>query len=80
MPQMLVRNLEEEIVDRLRAKARLEGVSAEEMARRAIREAVRPTYAELLEEIDRIRVSPPPDFDSLTELRRLRDGDDDANR
>ena len=78
MAQVLVRNLEEEVVETLRRRAKAAGTSLEEFARRALREAARPSRAELLAEIDRIRaMSRPGDFDSLTELRRLRDGDDD---
>ena len=80
MAQMMVRNIDDGDADLLRVKARSEGVSAEEMARRAIRAMVRPRYAELLAQLDEVRIEPPPGFDSLTELRRLRDGDDDADR
>lgn len=79
MAQVLVRNVEKDVVDRLRIKAKARGTSLEEEARCALRVAARPSRAELLAEIDRIRAmsKPDPNFDSVQELRRLRDGDDE---
>lgn len=73
MAQLLVRKLEDEVVERLRSKAKADGISLEEVARRALREAARPTREEIVAEIDRIRArSAQGDFDSSAELRRLR--------
>jgi plasmid stability protein len=79
MAQLLVRNIDENVMDALRRKAKAEGLSLEEMARRALRDIARPSREELLAEIDRIRAmsKADPTFDSTRELRKLRDGDDD---
>ena len=79
MAQVLVRNLEDDVVERLRSRAKASGTSLEEFARNALREAARPSRAELLAEIDRIRAAskPVPGFNSTVELRKLRDGIDD---
>jgi len=45
MPQLLVRNLEEEIVRDLKKRAGEHGVSVEEEHRRILREALRPNQA-----------------------------------
>ncbi|TDR93264.1 FitA-like ribbon-helix-helix domain-containing protein [Enterovirga rhinocerotis] len=79
MAQVLVRNLEEGVVQELRRKARASGTSLEEFARRALREAARPSKADLIAEIDRIRAQSTRGMvDSGAELRRLRDGEDDG--
>ncbi|RPJ35588.1 MAG: DNA-binding protein [Verrucomicrobiaceae bacterium] len=45
MPQLLVRNLEEELVRDLKKRAGEHGVSVEEEHRRILREALRPNQA-----------------------------------
>lgn len=40
MPQILVRRLDQQVVDRLRAKAASDGISAEEEARRILRRSL----------------------------------------
>lgn len=45
MPQLLVRNLEEELVRALKKRAGEHGVSVEEEHRRILREALRPNQA-----------------------------------
>jgi antitoxin FitA len=79
MAQVLVRNLEDEIVEELRRKAKAKGTSLEEFVRRTLREAARPSRDDLLAEIDRIRrANQHAPFDSGAELRRLRDGEDNG--
>ena len=74
MGQVLVRNLDDAVIARLKAKAKAEKISVEELARRALRDAVRPTKEEAWEEIDRIReMSKSSDFDSTQVVRDERD-------
>ena len=80
MAQVLVRDLDDDIVTTLKRRAKARGTSLQEIAREALTVAARPSREEALSEIDRIRSSVRSDvaFDSLAELRRLREGEDDA--
>jgi plasmid stability protein len=64
MPQILIRKLEDEIVRKLRAKAAVDGVSAEEAARRILRTSLlgETPKASL---IDFLRTMPEADDDAL---------------
>lgn len=74
MAQVLVRGLEQEVVDRLKAKAKASGTSLEEFARRALRDVAKPSKDEAWAEIDRIRaMMPKSDFDSTAYIREMRD-------
>lgn len=74
MPQILIRNLEDDVVDRLKRRAKASGVSLEELARSALRDLAKPSRDEILAEIDRIRaMSTPSDFDSTCVIREGRD-------
>lgn len=63
MPQILIRQLDESIVRKLRAKAAAEGVSAEEEARRILRRSL---------------VGEVPKMSLLDFLRTMPEVDDDA--
>lgn len=74
MAQVLVRNLEDEVVEELKLRAANAGVSLEEQLRRTLREAVRPTRAEILADMARIRAMTParhrtPAEDIIREMR-----------
>ncbi len=74
MGQVLVRNLDDAVIARLKAKAKAEKISVEELARRALRDAVRPTKEEAWAEIERIREAiGPVDWDSTAFIREGRD-------
>ena len=60
MGQLIVRNLDDEIIERLKKRAALDKVSLEEAVRRALADAVKPSKDELLEEARRIRAMSPP--------------------
>lgn len=62
MPQILIRQLDESIVHKLRAKAAAEGVSAEEQARRILRRSL---------------VGEVPKMSLLDFLRTMPEADDD---
>jgi plasmid stability protein len=77
MAQMLVRNLEQDVIERLKAKAKASGTSLEEVARNALRAAAKPAREELLAEMDRIRaMTPRPLSDSTPLIRQYRDNDE----
>lgn len=77
MAQVLVREIEEEVVTAMRAKAKAAGTSLEEFARRAFRDSVKPTKAEVLAEMDRIRALTPKRLEDSTFLiREDRDNDE----
>ena len=74
MGQVLVRKLEDDVIKRLKAKAKASGRSLEEFARQALREAAKPSREEVWAEIDRIReMNGPTDFDSTAYIREMRD-------
>lgn len=60
MGQVLVRDVDEAVIEALAARAMARGVSLEQEVRELLTEAVRPDRSALLEEIDRIRAMTPP--------------------
>lgn len=74
MPDILVRKLDKKLADRLKKKAAADGLSVSETARRAIEEYVKPSRAEIVDEIDRMRdeIGPMPG-DSTSIIREWRD-------
>lgn len=74
MGQIIIRKLEDEVIDRLKARARAAGTSLEEVARETLRAAVEPSRAEVLAEADRIRaMGDPSTKDSTQVIREVRD-------
>jgi plasmid stability protein len=77
MVDILVRNLDEDIARRLKEKAAAKGTSLNETAREALTAFVKPSKAELIKELDRIRaMSPYSDVDSTDLIREDRDNDE----
>lgn len=73
MAQVLIRNIDERVMERLRARALTERKSLEQKLRDILAEAAKPSRAERLEEMRRIRaMSPmlPPGAPSAEELVR----------
>lgn len=60
MGQVLVRNLEDDVIERLKRRAAADGLSLEEGLRRLLREAAGPTKEEILADLDRCRALTPP--------------------
>ena len=60
MGQILVRNLDDALIKRLKQKAVKQGLSVEETVRRILAEAVKPDKEALLKDLDRIRSMSPP--------------------
>jgi plasmid stability protein len=77
MAQLLVRALEQDVVDRLKAKAKASGTSLEEFARKTLREVAKPSKEEAWAEIDRLRALTPARLtDSTALIREDRDNDE----
>jgi len=60
MDQITIRRLDNATIERLKQRAEKLGISLEETVRRIVEDAVKPTKAELVEELDRIRAMSPP--------------------
>jgi plasmid stability protein len=77
MGQIIVRNLDDEVIARLKAKAEAANLSLEQSVRNILQAAAGPSRQELWLEIDRIRaMSPPSDIDSTALVREDRDNDE----
>ena len=77
MVDILVRNVEDEVARDLKAKAAAQGTSVNEIARQALRNEVRPSKAEVMAELDRVRgMSRYSPVDSTTLIRQDRDNDE----
>jgi plasmid stability protein len=77
MGQILVRNLDDSVIDALRRLAVASDTSTEEQARRALTRAVGLGRAEALKRLDAVResIGRLEDFSTLEQLRRDRDRD-----
>jgi antitoxin FitA len=75
MAQVLVRNLPDDVVARIKARAALARHSLEQELRQILIEAARPGRDEILADIDRIRAMTPnvPQTDSAELIREDRD-------
>jgi plasmid stability protein len=75
MAQVIVRNLDDRVVARLKRRAKARGRRLEQELREILAEAAKPSRAELLTEIDRIRAMTPPGrrIDSTALIREDRD-------
>lgn len=60
MAQVVIRNIDDAVVERLKARAAAEKKSLEQKLRDVLTEAARPSRAEVLAEVDRIRAMTPP--------------------
>jgi antitoxin FitA len=60
MAQVVIRNIDDDVVERLKARAAAERKSLEQKLRDVLTEAAKPSRAELLAELDRIRAMTPP--------------------
>ena len=57
MGQILVRNLDDDVIERLKQRAKLANLSLEQQVRDILREAAKPDRQALLAEMDRIRAT-----------------------
>ncbi|MGX9966206.1 FitA-like ribbon-helix-helix domain-containing protein [Roseomonas sp. F4] len=88
MGQILIRNLDEAVIERLKGKALERGTSLEHLARETLTEASNASDREAWiarSRALRAQTTPDPDWDSTAEIRRARDAlaarwaDDDAS-
>ena len=75
MGQVLVRNVDDRTIERLRLRAELKGHSLEQELREIIKQAAGPTVEERLAMIDRVRAMQKKPSKLLSEdvIRKLRD-------
>jgi plasmid stability protein len=74
MATIIIRNLDELVAERLRLRARLNGVSVEEEARRLLAAGTRLTRREIAEEAAAVRARQKPHRSRAEDLiRRYRD-------
>ena len=75
MAQVIVRNLPDDVVARLKARAARQKRSLEQELRQILREAARPSRDEIIADIDRIRAMTPTKLqsDSADLIREDRD-------
>lgn len=74
MGQIIVRNLDEDIIARLKRRAAERKMSLERHVREVLAEAARPTRAEAIAKINALRESiGPVPGDSTAVIRRMRD-------
>ncbi len=77
MGQILVRNLDDGVIARLKKRAELENTSLEQSLRQILTEAAKPLPAEVAEEIDALRRAiGPVSGDSTALIREDRDNDE----
>ncbi|MBN8280914.1 MAG: hypothetical protein J0M16_09930 [Gammaproteobacteria bacterium] len=77
MAQVLIRNIEEDVVEALKKRAAAEGKSLEQSLRDLLREAAMPEVARRLAVIDRIRAMAPSSRRQSDSTRLVRE---DRNR
>jgi antitoxin FitA len=77
MVDILVRNVDGAVAEKLKKKAKAEGKSVNDVAREALRAAVKPSKEEIWAEIDRFRERIGPiSSDSTADIREDRDNDE----
>lgn len=77
MADILIRNLDDDIARRLKAKAKANGASVSETAREAITAYVKPSKAEAWAAVDAIRKKiGKVSGDSTADIREWRDNDE----
>ena len=60
MGQVVIRNIDDRVLERLKERAAAEKKSLEQSLREILTQAARPNRAELLAEVERIRAMTPP--------------------
>lgn len=76
MGQILIRNLDDDVIETLKARALERGTSLEQVARDALAQVARQSErADWLAEMDALRAqtAPDPEWDSTREIRNARD-------
>lgn len=68
MASMVIRNIPDDVLERFKQQARIEGKSAEQLAREALAEKAKPSREEIIRRMDEIRSRSQP-VDLETALR-----------
>lgn len=68
MGSMVIRNIPDDVLERLKEQAKAEGKSAEQLGREALAEKAKPSREEIIRRIDAIRAQSKP-IDLETALR-----------
>lgn len=69
MASMVIRNISDDLMERVKDTARREGKSAEQIAREALAERVKPSREEIIRRMDEIRSrSKPVDLETARRL------------
>ena len=77
MAQVVIRNIDDAVIERLRARAKARRQSLEQTLREVITQAARPNRAELVSEMRRIQALTPPRPKGAPSIERLiREGRD----
>lgn len=77
MGQLLVRNLDDDVIAKLKLRASEENISLEQAVRTILSDSVRKAKSQALAELDRIRATTKPSsVSSVDLLRTFRNGDD----
>lgn len=80
MGSVLIRNLDEDIIARLKARAMERGTSLEQFLREGVTRLAEPSRDEMLDELRAIRARAKPSGKTAAEdIRAWRDGDDDRD-
>lgn len=66
MGQVLIRNLDDGVIERLKQRAAAEDKSLEQSLREVLTEAAKPGRAELIADLERIRAMTPPPKTGVT--------------
>ena len=78
MAQVIIRNIDDAVIEKLRERARAKKQSLEQTLREVLTDAARPSRAELLAEMARIRaMTPPRPKDAPTVVELIRQGRDE---
>ena len=79
MASMVIRNISDDLMARVKEAAKREGKSAEQIAREALAEKVKPSREELLRRMDEIRAgSKPVDAETMVRIMREARAERDA--
>lgn len=79
MGQVIIRNLDNQIIESHRTRAKMRGVSLEQELRDVLAQTAKPSRAELLGEMDRIRAltpKPSPGQHAVSAEELVREGRD----
>ncbi len=78
MASMVIRNIPDDILMRLKEQAKAEGKSAEQLGREALADKARPSREQIIKESDAIRSLSKP-IDLETTLRIMREARDERD-